>query len=221
MYPLMMAACFFHNESMRKRLLNKLVYVVQTLIYTGGHQAKARIARPPCFGSEMYHSLAGALQYMTFTRPDVVYVVQQVCLFMHDPREVHMIAIKRILCYIQGKLDHDLHLYPLPTASLVAYNDADWGGCPDTHRFTFGHCVFLGDNLISWSSKRQTTLSRSSAEAEYRGVANIVSESCWLRNLLLERRLLFTTINISTIYLSRNPLQHQRTKHIEMNIHFV
>ncbi|XP_060190427.1 uncharacterized mitochondrial protein AtMg00810-like [Lycium barbarum] len=182
-----------------------------------------------------YRSLAGALQYLTFTRPDISYVVQQVCLHMHDPRDDHMHsprddhmhALKRIVRYIQGTLDHGLHLYPSSVTDLVSYTDPDWGGCLDTRRSTSGYCVFLGDNLISWSSKRQHTLSRSSAEAEYRGVANVVSESCWIRNLLLElhcpvrKATLVYCDNVSAIYLSGNPVQHQRTKHIEMDIHFV
>ena len=174
-----------------------------------------------------YRSLVGALQYLTFTRPDITYDVQQVCLFMHDPREEHMQALKRIVRYIQGTLEYGLHLYSSPISTLISYTDADWGGCPDTRRSTSGYCVFLGDNLVSWSAKRQPTLSRSSAEAEYRGVVNVVSESCWLRNLLLElhcpiqKATLVYCDNVSAIYLSRNPVQHQRTKHIEMDIHFV
>ncbi|XP_021766269.1 uncharacterized protein LOC110730751 [Chenopodium quinoa] len=172
-----------------------------------------------------YRSLAGALQYLTFTRPDISYAIQQVCLHMHDPRNAHMGALKRILRYLQGTLSFGLHLYKSSIDRLVSYTDVDWGGgCPDTRRSTSGYCVFLGDNLISWSSKRQPTLSKSSAEAEYRGVANVVSDSCWIRNLLLE---LFLPIrkativycdNVSAIYLSGNPVQHQRTKHIEMDI---
>ncbi|XP_048501601.1 uncharacterized mitochondrial protein AtMg00810-like [Beta vulgaris subsp. vulgaris] len=174
-----------------------------------------------------YRSLAGALQYLTFTRPDIYYAVQQVCLFMHDPREEHMHALKRIVRYIHGTLDHGLHLYPSSTSSRISYTDADWDGCPDTRRSTSGYCVFLGDNLVSWSAKRQPTLSRSSTEAEYRGVANVVSESCWLRNLLLElhcpiqKATLVYCDNVSAIYLSGNPVNHQRTKHIELDIHFV
>ena len=105
---------------------------------------------------------------------------------MHDPRVEHMGAIHRILRYIQGTLNHGLHLYKSPISHLLSYTDADWGVCPDTRRSTSGYCVFLGDNLISWSAKRQPTVSKSSAEAEYRGVANVVSEACWIRNLLLE-----------------------------------
>jgi len=132
-----------------------------------------------------YRSLAGALQYLTFTRPGISYDVQQVCLHMHAPRTEHMLALKRILRYVQGTLHFGLHLSPSPITKLISYTTADSGECPDTRRSKSGYCVFLGDNLISWSSKRQPTLSRSSAEAEYRGVANVVSESCWIRNLLL------------------------------------
>lgn len=146
---------------------------------------------------------------------------------MHAPRTSHFNALKRILRYIKGTLAHGLHLHKSPSRKLVAYTDADWAGCPDTRRSTSGYCVYLGDNLISWSSKRQLTLSRSSAEAEYRGVANVVSETCWIRNLLLELHVPPTTAtlvycdNVNVVYLSCNPVQHQRTKHIELDIHFV
>ncbi|GKC54858.1 ribonuclease H-like domain-containing protein [Tanacetum coccineum] len=98
------------------------------------------------FDPTLYWSLAGSLQYLTFTRPDISYAVQQ--------------------------------LFSSSTTNLVAYSDADWAGCPTTRRLTSGYCVFLGNNLLSWSSKRQPMLSRSRAEAEYRGVANVVAETC-------------------------------------------
>ncbi|GJS54483.1 ribonuclease H-like domain-containing protein [Tanacetum coccineum] len=145
----------------------------------------------------LYHSLAGSLQYLTFIRPDISYVVQQVCLYMHDPREPYFSALKY------------------------------WAGCPITRRSTSGYCVFLGDNLLSWSSKQQHTLSRSSTEAEYRVVDNVVAETAWLHNLLRELHMplssatLVYCVNVSVIYLTDNPVQHQRTKHIEIDIHFV
>lgn len=108
---------------------------------------------------------------------------------MHDPREEHLNGLKRISRYVQGTVDHGLHLYPSAPRGLITYIDADWGGCPDTRRSTSDYCFFLGDYLISWSPKRQPTLSRSSVEAEYRGVANVVSEACWLQNLILEKRI--------------------------------
>ncbi|XP_066351481.1 uncharacterized mitochondrial protein AtMg00810-like [Miscanthus floridulus] len=106
-----------------------------------------------------------------------------------------MALIKRILCYVKGTLSSGLHIGTGFVQSLTAYSNADWAGCPDSRCSTPGFCVYLSDNLVSWSSKCQTTVSRSSAEAEYRAVAHAVAES--------------------------NPVHHQRTKHIEIDIHFV
>ena len=98
---------------------------------------------------------------------------------------------------------------------------------PRSKHFTFGYCVLLADNLVSWSAKRQPTVSKSSTEAEYRGVANAVSETYWIRNLLLELHCPITTAtivycdNVSAVYLAGNPVHHQCTKHIEIDIHFV
>ncbi|PWA35905.1 ribonuclease H-like domain-containing protein [Artemisia annua] len=185
--------------------------------------------QPPGFRDSVHpdYEFAGSLQYLTFTRPDISYAVQQVFLHMHDPRAPHLSALKRILRYVRGTLDHGLQLFASSTTSLVAYSDADWAGCPTTRRSTSGYRVFLGNNLLSWSSKRQPTISRSSAEAEYRGVANAVAETCWLRNLLRELHTPLSSAtlvycdNVSAVYLSCNPVQHQRTKHIEIDIHFV
>lgn len=165
----------------------------------------------------LYRSLVGCLQYLTFTRLDLSYAVQQICLYMHDPREPHLAALKRILRYVHGALDLSLHLYSSSTTSLVGYTDSDWAGCPSTRRSTLGYCVFLGDNLLSWSSKRQHTLSRSSAEAEYRGVANVVAETAWIRNLLRELHSPLSSAtrvycdNVSAICLSANPVQTDET----------
>ncbi|WVZ71262.1 hypothetical protein U9M48_019870, partial [Paspalum notatum var. saurae] len=175
----------------------------------------------------LYRSLAGALQYLTFTRPEITHAVQQVCLHMHDPRDSHFALINRILRYIKGCTEFGLHLSRSPCDQLLAYSDADWAGCPDTRKSTSGFCIFLGSNLLSWSSKRQHTVSRSSAEAEYRGVANAVAKTCWLRQLLcelhhpLKKATVVYCDNISAVYLSSNPVQHQRTKHIEIDLHFV
>ncbi|GKC42100.1 ribonuclease H-like domain-containing protein [Tanacetum coccineum] len=146
---------------------------------------------------------------------------------MHDPREPHLSALKRILRYVQGILNYGLQLFSSCTTDLVAYSDAEWAGCPTTRRSTLGYCVFLGNSLLSWSAKRQPTLSRSSAEAEYRGVANAVAETCWLGNLLRELHTPLSSAtlvycdNVSVVYLSSNLIQRQRTKHIEIDIHFV
>lgn len=111
--------------------------------------------------------------------------------------------------------------------STLATYELPWAGCPDTKRSTSGYAVYLGENLISWSSKRQQTVARSSAEAEYKLIANALAETCFLRNLLLELHFSIRMANsvfcdnISSVYLSTNPLKHQRTKHIEIDLHFV
>ncbi|GJU08396.1 ribonuclease H-like domain-containing protein [Tanacetum coccineum] len=139
----------------------------------------------PVSDPTLYRSLAGALQYLTFTRPDLSYAVQHVCLYMHDPRDPYFIALKRILRYVRGTLDYGLQLHVSSTTQL------------------------------------------SAAEAEYRGVANVVAETAWICNLLCELHTpLFTATlvycdNVSAVYMSANPLQHQCTKHIEIDIHFV
>jgi hypothetical protein len=182
---------------------------------------------PPVGDATQYRSLAGALQYLTFTRPDIAFAVQQICLYMHDPREPHLAALKRILRYLQGTMSLGLTMRRSSPTELVVYTDADWAGCPDTRRSTSAYAVFLGDNLVSWSSKRQHTISRSSAEAEYRVVANGVTEATWLRQLLLElhhlprRATLVYCDNVSVVYLSSNLVQHQRTKHVDIDLHFV
>ncbi|GJY41126.1 ribonuclease H-like domain-containing protein [Tanacetum coccineum] len=191
------------------------------------HESKLGSDGDPVSDLTMYRSLVCSLQYLTFTRPDISYAVQQVCLYMHDPREPHFLALKRILRYVRGTLDYGLQLFSSSTTNLAAFSDAYWVGCPTTRRSTSGYCVFLDNNLLSWSSKRQLTLSRSSAEVEYRGIANVVVEACWLRNLLrelhtpLSSATLLYCDNASVVYLSCNPVQHQRTKHIEIDIHFV
>nr|XP_020191643.1 uncharacterized mitochondrial protein AtMg00810-like [Aegilops tauschii subsp. strangulata] len=160
----------------------------------------------PASYTAFYRSIVGALQYLTLTRLEIQYAVQQVCLHMHAPRDVHWAAVKRILRYICGTTDLGVTLH------ASAYSDADWAGCPDTRRSTSGYCVYLGPSLISWSSKRQPTVSRSSAEAEYRAVANAVAECSWLRQLLqelfcpIDRATVVYCDNVSAVYLSANPV---------------
>ena len=146
---------------------------------------------------------------------------------MHEPREPHLTALKHILHYVKGTLHLGLLLRPSSATDLVVYTDADWAGCPDTCKSTSRYAVFLGDSLISWSPKRQITVSRSSVEAGYRVVENGVAEASWLRQLLqelhapLRRATLVYCDNISAVYMSSNPVQHQHTKHIELDLHFV
>jgi hypothetical protein len=113
------------------------------------HAKVSSTAGTPVSDPTQYLSLVGALQYLTFTRPDISYAVQQVCLHMHDPRDVHLLAVKRILRYLHGTLGHGLLLRPSTTTALLVYTDAGWAGCPDTRKSTSGYAVFLSYNLVS------------------------------------------------------------------------
>ncbi|CAL2247735.1 unnamed protein product [Prunus armeniaca] len=175
-----------------------------------------------------YRQMVGALQYLTMTRPDISYAVQHVSQFMGSPRDVHFEAVKRILRYLKGTLGVNLPVRWSPDCSfLVAYSDADWAGCPDTRRSTTGYCVFLGPNLISWSAKKQPTVSRSSAEAEYRALAYACADTLWIQGLLTKLRcplthpVLLHCDNLSATYLAANPIFHACTKHIAIDYHFV
>ncbi|GJY60252.1 ribonuclease H-like domain-containing protein [Tanacetum coccineum] len=216
-----------HAENILLRFLSVLICSLVTLVGLQLTQTQNFAADgDPVSDPTLYRSLAGALQYLTFTRPDISYVVQQVCLFMHDSREPHFFALKRILRYVRGTLDYGLQFIP-PRHHLWWHTPMQIGLVVLLHAGLLQVIVFFLATIFSWSSKLQFTLSRSSAEAEYRGVANAVAETCWLHNLLRE---LYTPLsaativycdNVSVVYLSFNPMQHQCTKHIEIDIYFV
>jgi len=174
----------------------------------------------------VYRSIVGALQYLTFTRPDIAFSVHQVCQFMQNPMVSHFTAVKRILRYLKGTLHVGIS-YTKGDLQLKAFSDADWAGDPNDRRSTTGLVIFLGDNPISWSSKKQQTVSRSSTEAEYRALSFTTAEVDWLKQLLAFLHVSLPHIpvlfcdNLSAIALSFNPVQHQRTKHIEVDVHFV
>jgi hypothetical protein len=181
----------------------------------------------PMDNSHLYRSIVGELQYATIIRPDLTFAVNKASQFMTTPIDVHWQLVKRILRYIKGTLDHDLFLKQSPDLSLNAYCDADWAGCPDDRRSTTGFAVYLGDNLVSWSSKKQAIVSKSSTEAEYRNMAVTTQEVVWLTFLLT--KLGYTTPHVPTLwcdnlvatFLASNHVFHARTKHIELDFHFV
>jgi histone deacetylase 1/2 len=173
-----------------------------------------------------YRSLVGGLQYLTITRPDVSYAVNRVCQYLHAPRTSHW-SVKRILRYVSLTASYGLLLQPAPSCILSAFSDADWAGNPDDRRSTGGYAVFFGPNLIAWNARKQATVSRSSTEAEYKAVASATAELIWVQSLLRELRVsqhqspVLWCDNIGATYLSSNPIFHTRTKHIEVDYHFV
>ena len=173
-----------------------------------------------------FRSMVGGLQYLTFTRPDLSFAVNHICQFMHQPTDQHLVAAKRILRYVQGSLNHGLTFRPGPL-QLTAFTDSDWAGDPMDRRSTTGLIVFLGHNPIMWQSKKQPTVSRSSTEAEYRALANCTADLAWVRMVLKDLGIFLRcppTIwcdNLSALALASNPVFHARTKHVEVDYHFI
>ncbi|KAG8489617.1 hypothetical protein CXB51_017591 [Gossypium anomalum] len=174
-----------------------------------------------------YRSLAGALQYVVLTQPDIVYAINQVCQFMHAPTTEHLTALKRILRYLRGTIDYGLIFRPSDRLSLVGYADANWGLDFDDCRSTTGYCIFFGHTPVSWSSKKQQVVSRSTAEAEYRSLAAAASDVTWLMSLLQELHLCSVDVaalwcdNSSAVAVAANPVLHSKFKHVELDLFFV
>jgi hypothetical protein len=176
---------------------------------------------------ERYQRLVGRLIYLAHTRPDVSYAVGVVSQFMHDPCTAHLDAVYRILRYLKSTPGKGILFSNHGHLRLEAFTDADWAGSVDDRRSTSGYCTFLGGNLITWRSKKQSVVARSSAEAEYRAMAHGVCELLWLQTLL--RDLGFSNSgpmklycdNKAAINIAHNPVQHDRTKHIEIDRHFI
>ncbi|KAL3639631.1 hypothetical protein CASFOL_017538 [Castilleja foliolosa] len=174
-----------------------------------------------------YRSIVGALQYATVTRPEISYSVNKVSQFMQAPLDSHWKAVKRILRYLSGTLDYGLYLAKPKSLDIMGFADADWAADPDDRRSTTGTCLFLGSNLVSWSSKKQPTVSRSSCEAEYRALAHTTCDVIWLQQLLKELKInqpepaKIWMDNQSAIALANNPMHHPRTRHFEIDLHFI
>ncbi|XP_017183840.1 uncharacterized mitochondrial protein AtMg00810-like [Malus domestica] len=174
-----------------------------------------------------YRSLVGALQYLTFTRPDIAHSVNLVCQFMTQPTDLHMLLVKRILRYIQGTVDYGLHYTQNNHFDITAFSDSDWASDITTRRSITGFVVYLGDNPISWQSKKQSTVSRSSTEAEYKALAHCAADIFWIRSVFKDLHQYISDPpslycdNLSTLALSSNPVFHSKIKHLDIDYHFV
>jgi len=181
----------------------------------------------PLSDATLYRQLVGSLVYLTVTRPDIAQAVHIVSQFLSAPRSTHYAAVLRILRYVKGTLFYGLHYSASSPLELRAFSDADWAGDPTDRRSTTGYCFFLGDSLISWRSKKQRIVSRSSTEAEYRALADTSQELLWLRWLLADMGVVHTSAttlycdNRSAIQIAHNDVFHDRTKHIEIDCHFI
>ncbi|CAJ2655949.1 unnamed protein product [Trifolium pratense] len=176
---------------------------------------------------ERYQRLVGKLIYLSHTRPDVAFAVSLVSQFMHQPKEIHLQAALRIVQYLKGTPGRGILFERNGSVGLEAYTDADYSGSIVDRRSTTGYCTFLGGNLVTWKSKKQSVVSRSSAEAEFRAMTQGICELLWLKSILEDLRIksdepmkLYCD-NKSAISIAHNPVQHDRTKHIEVDRHFI
>jgi len=177
----------------------------------------------------LYRYVVGALQYATLTRPKIAFAVNKVCQFMANPLDSHWAVVNRILRYLKGTMFHGLHFQPAVLSRLVpltAFCDADWAFDVDDRRSTSGKAIFLGPNLIPWWSHKQQVIARSSTEAEFRSLAQTSAELTWITRLLTEFKVSFQTPqllcdNQSAVAIPHNPIFHNHTKHMEIDVFFV
>ncbi|KAD4584477.1 hypothetical protein E3N88_22078 [Mikania micrantha] len=176
---------------------------------------------------ERYQRLVGKLIYLSHTRPDIAYAVGVVSQFMHQPQSAHMEAVLRIIRYLKGTTGHGVLFKSNGHLEIQAYTDADWAGDVGDRRSTSGYFTLVGGNLVTWRSKKQKVVALSSAESEFRGIARGMAEVLWIRKLLTEigfppegsSKLMCD--NKAAIQISENPVQHDRTKHIEVDRHMI
>ncbi|KAI3690760.1 hypothetical protein L2E82_48967 [Cichorium intybus] len=175
----------------------------------------------------IYRSLVGSLMYLTATRPDLIFSISMISRFIEAPKTSHWEAGKRILKYVKGTQDHGIIYFKNDDFKLKGYSDSDFGGNHDDSKSTAGYVFNMGSGAISWQSKKQSVVALSSAEAEYMSLSTAGCQAFWLRAVLEELRECQsgpTTIfcdNKSAIALSKNPVFHDKSKHIRIKFHFI
>ncbi|KAL2246506.1 UNVERIFIED_CONTAM: Retrovirus-related Pol polyprotein from transposon RE2 [Sesamum indicum] len=214
-------------------------YILDILADTGLQEAKS-VSTPlppglklnsevgsPLPTSDSYRRLIGRLLYLSFTRPNISYPMQKLSQYLNAPCEAHWKAVFHVVKYLKGCPSLGLFLPAANSLDLQAYCDADWASCPDSRHSLTGFCIFLRRALVSWKTKKQSTISRSSAKAEYRSLAATVCELRWLSFLLVDfgvsvnLPILLFCDNRAAIHILTNPVFHERTKHIEIDCHAV
>ncbi|CAM8984340.1 unnamed protein product [Rhodiola kirilowii] len=175
----------------------------------------------------IYRKMVGKLIYLTITRPDLSHAVHILSQFMNEPNSDHLKAANRLLRYIKGAPAQGIFFSATSQLQMSAFCDADWAACPKTRRSVTGFCILIGESLVSWRTKKQAIVSRSSAESEYRAMAAVCTEVVWLLILFTEMHASISTPislycdNQAALHIAKNPVFHERTKHIELDCHFV
>ena len=174
----------------------------------------------------LYRSMIGSLLYLTASRPDIAFSVGVCARYQANPKESHVGAVKRIIRYVNGTADYGIWFSKDTNSSLAGYSDADWAGNADDRKSTSGGCFYLGNNLVSWFRKKQNSISLSTAEAEYIAAGSCCTQLLWMKQMLEDYGIVQDTLivycdNTSAINISKNPVQHSRTKHIDIRHHFI
>jgi hypothetical protein len=174
-----------------------------------------------------HRSMIGSLLYVTTSRPDVKQAVGMVARFQAAPKESHVQAVKTIFRYLKGTIDIGLWYPSKDSFTLKSYSDADWAGCVDDRKSTSGGAFFLGESLVAWITKKQSSISLSSTEAENIATSECCTQVEWMKQTLQDIKMVFeepTIIycyNTSTISLSKNHVQHSKSKHIPVKYHYL
>ena len=226
-------------RSKRGIFLSQRKYVLDLLAETGMLECKPAdtpIIQNHCLADypdqvstnkERYQKLVGRLIYLSHTRPDIAYAVSLVSQFMHNPSEVHMEAALRILRYLKSSPGREILFSKNNHLDIIGYTDADWAGSLTDRKSTSGYFTFVGGNLVTWKSKKQNVVALSSAEAEFRGMTKGLCEILWIKGILkelgypMETEIKMYCDNKAAIIIANNPVQHDRTKHVEVDRHFI
>ncbi|KAK4380842.1 Retrovirus-related Pol polyprotein from transposon RE1 [Sesamum angolense] len=212
-----------YTETLLKKFKMESCKTVTTPLVTGEKYQKEDGSQK--VDGSMYRTLIGSLLYLTATRPDIMFATSLLSRFMQSPTQVHYAAAKRTLRYLRGTKDFGIWYKSTNDTKLVGYTDSDWAGSVDDMKSTSGYTFSLESEIFTWASKKQVAVAQSSAEAEYIAAAATSNQVIWLRRILEdigEKQEEPTTIycdNKSAIAITKNPVQHSRTKHIDIKYH--
>jgi hypothetical protein len=213
-----------YTQDLLKRFGMKDAKPAKTPMGTDGHVDLNKGGKS--VDQKAYRSMIGSLLYLCASRPDIMLSICMCARFQSDPRECHLVAVKRILRYLVATPYFGIWYPKGSTFDLIGYSDSDYAGCKVVRKSTSGTCQFLGRSLVSWSSKKQTFIALSTAEVEYVAAGQCCAQLLWMRQTLRDFGYNLSKVpllcdNESAIRMAENPVEHSRTKHIDIRHHFL